>query len=125
MTGIRGFNFQTVRIYSRSCGWQRILGLTGIKNEERAIIRIRPCEHPHVLLSARTKIIPVSVSQVECELLYPGYRDLESEAHMHGLTAMLKEYEWYLSNKGCPRCRSIGGLVLDMIGYPYNQVVRY
>ena len=125
MTGIRGFNFQTVRIYCRSCGWQRILGLAGIKNEERAVIRIRPCDNPHVLLGARTKIIPVSVSQEECERLLPEYKDLETEANQHSLRALEREYEKYFEDKSCPRCHHMGGLVFDLIGLPYNEVVRY
>ena len=120
----RGFDFHTVRIVCKHCGWFRNIAHSGCADGNRALVLIqRSNDHSHVL-QAKVIEVPESVPLADALASNPGYRDLVSEAHEKGLIRMEQDFAPLLNDQACPRCKTIGMLELSQ-QWNLGQHVRY
>ena len=110
-----GMEFCTVRVLCHGCGWFRNIGYTGIKDKVRAVIEIQKSKDPRHVLHGKVLEFPVEVSLEEISKKYPGYRDLETDAHRDGLYKVLKQFYPLLADASCPRCKKEDHLAIDSI----------
>lgn len=112
----RGFDFQTVRVVCKSCGWYRNIAHSGCADGKRALVSISVSDEPSHVLHA--KVIEVSEDLPLDEVLreHPGFRDLDREAHEKGLFRMESEFQPLLQGQACPRCKTTGKLELSQLG---------
>jgi hypothetical protein len=108
--------FSTVRALCTACGWFRVLGFCGQKDDVRAVIRIDADAAESNLLRGRVLELPSSARPDE----WPeGYRDLSDESYRCGTLAIERTFDPLLKDKSCPRCRKAGALGVNwytMIG---------
>jgi hypothetical protein len=105
--------FETIRVVCVACGWFRVLGYSGCKDGVRALIRIRPARGASNVLHGDVLEIPADVPFDIWSEKHPEYRDLQHEAHAHGIVGAMKEFDHMLACCPCPRCVCIGKLILN------------
>src|SRR5687767_941901 len=99
--------FTTVRALCKACGWFRVLGYCGTKDQVRAVIRIEVDPDGCNLLRGRVLEFP-NTSQPDD---WPeGYRDLREESYCCGMFVIEHKFDPLLENRSCPRCRKVGML---------------
>jgi hypothetical protein len=79
---------------------------------------------PSHVLCAKVREVPSTLPLDDVLKANPNYRDLVEEARSKGLHKMLKEFQPLLDGEECPRCHTIGELVLDQI-WNLGEHVRY
>lgn len=119
-----GFEFSTVRVLCRECGWLRNIGYTGIKDNVRALIQISESRDASHILHGRTLEVSISEPLENVLARHPGYRDLEDEAQTKGLLAMLDEFKPLLASRSCPRCKKLDNLCLDSTTF-HGREIRF
>ena len=119
-----GFEFSTVRVLCHDCGWFRNIGYTGIKDNVRALIRIRESRDASHVLHGSVLEFPISESLQSILAMHPEYRDLEAEAQKKGLFAMLDEFKPLLVSRCCPRCKKQGNLCVDSATF-HGKEIRF
>jgi hypothetical protein len=120
----RGLDFHTVRVLCKHCGWFRNIAHSGCADGKRALVRISRSDDPSHILHGEVVEVPEDANvAVEFER-YPGFRDLDAEAHKKGLIAMEREFLPLLKDQVCPRCKAGGRLELSQI-WNLGSHVRY
>ena len=99
--------FSTVRALCTACGWLRILGYCGQKDDVRAVIRIDADATSCNVLRGRVLEFPSTAGPDE----WPeGYRDLSDESYRCGMVAIERTFDPLLKERCCPRCKKAGRL---------------
>jgi hypothetical protein len=102
--------FSTVPAFCTACGWFRVLGYTGCKNGNRALIRIVSDPAECNVLRGRVIEQPAELPPEE----WPeGYRDLSEESHRSEMVAIERTLEPLLARRVCPRCKQATGLRIN------------
>lgn len=109
MSGVLN-EFSTVRALCTACGWFRMLGYCGRKDDVRAVIRIDADAAPCNLLRGRVREYPASAGAHQWP---PGYRDLSEESYRDGMFAVIRTFDALLEGRRCSRCATLGKLRLD------------
>lgn len=120
----KGFDFHTVRVVCKKCGWYRNLAHSGCAGGKRALVSISVSDDPsHVL---RAKVIEVSEDLPLVDVLreHPGFQDLVHEAHELGLLRMEEQFQPLLSGQACPRCENVGNMEVSQL-WNLGDHVRY
>ncbi len=125
MTEPLDFNFQTVRCICYACGWFRVIGFTGIKGDERALIRFRRDKGGCNLLKAEVLLGPRDCSVEQIAAGHEGYHDLQEEAYSLGLIKAEEQYDHFFEDRVCPRCKQGGKLKLGWLQYFQFNFERY
>ena len=110
--------FAIVRVACNLCGWFRVLGHTGSNGAVRAFIRLTPDPNPCNVIWSHTIEVPAGNELEASAARAAGYQDLAEEWHhrrAHAeLAASLRACKPLVQGRPCPRCKRVGGVLLDV-----------
>lgn len=117
-----GLEFCTVRVLCHNCGWFRNIGYTGVKDNVRALIKIRKSKDSSHILHGKVLEFPAEKPLEEISTNNPEYRDLNFEAHQKGLYATMREFDFLFEGSYCPRCKKERNLCLESITFHGREI---
>ena len=111
------YDFHIVRCLCSTCGWFRIVGLSGVKGPEKALIRLHRDKSGCNLVKAEVLIGPRWFSADQIADGREGLHDLKEEAYDLGLFKAQRQYDYLFEGRVCPRCKRPEKLGLDWFRY--------